>query len=167
MGIEEHNFKKLLREAAEEKASLRFTDHVLKGIEAELQKQTALETSLKRVLQKHAIEQPSADFRSKIMASLSPAPAEKFKPIISRTIWYGIAAAVVVLLLTSFLFPSALATDAPRVLTFIGKAANLIPKAPNLSNGSLEVAVLTLVGLSTLLLLENFLRPKLLINNKL
>ncbi|MCE6992436.1 hypothetical protein [Dyadobacter sp. CY323] len=170
MGTEENkneNLSKLLRAAGEERAPFHFSEHVLKGIQTELQIQAATEWSLKLVLMQNAIEQPSADFGVNLIHELTKASSVHYKPIISVKTWFGIAAAVTLLLLAGYLFPSSTPAAMPQFLAFLGKRTPSILAIPDIQTGTLHIGILTLIGLSALILADYFFRNKFSVNNKL
>ncbi|TLV01011.1 hypothetical protein [Dyadobacter luticola] len=167
----EDKLSRLLREmnvqSPEEKPSLHFTENVLKGIEAELESQAVTELALKSLLQQHAVEQPSADFQHNILAKLAPAPAIKFKPVISARMWYLIAAGVAALLLACYLLPSGKPMETPRFITYASRASGYLFKVQPISRDTFEILFMTIVGLASLMLIDFFLRQKRLTYNKL
>ena len=163
----DEDLAKLLRATGEEKAPFHFTEQVLKRIEIELQSQAATELSLKTILRQHAIEQPSADFQTNLINRLSAGSPVEYKPIISAKTWYAVAASVTLLLLAGYLFPSSTPTEMPRYLAFLSKSMPSILAIPDIQTSTLQIILMTLIGLSALLLADYFLRRYFSANNKL
>jgi hypothetical protein len=92
-------FKKIIKLAADENPAVDFTASVMKTIEADLQRETAL----KALLQQEAAVGPAFNFTANIMAQIAAnKQAAVYKPIITRKAWYGFAAMMVVLFLLLF-----------------------------------------------------------------
>ncbi|MES2376824.1 MAG: hypothetical protein V4553_09610 [Bacteroidota bacterium] len=89
-------FKKVIKLAADENPAVDFTASVMKTIEADLQRETAL----KALLKQEAAVGPAFNFTANIMAEItSGKKAVIYKPIIPRKAWYGIAAMIAVFFL--------------------------------------------------------------------
>lgn len=89
-------FKKIMKLAAEKTPASDFTASVMKTIEADLQRETAL----KALLQQEEAVGPAFNFTANVMAQITVnKEAAVYKPIITRKAWYGIAAMMVVFFL--------------------------------------------------------------------
>lgn len=155
----EENLRRLIRETAVEKTALDFTENVLRGIQAELLHENATELALKSLLQKHAVEKPSAAFQASIIEKLNTSQSLKVEPIITPKAWYAIAAMVAVLLLAAYIFPSDKSSEIPHFLTLASESVRHLT-LPEISKSSLNIVVLSLLGLATLLLADYFMRLK-------
>jgi hypothetical protein len=89
-------FKKVIKLAADENPAVDFTTSVMKTIEADLQRETAL----KALLQQEEAVGPAFNFTANVMAQIAAdKQAAVYKPIITKKAWYGIAAMMVVFFL--------------------------------------------------------------------
>ncbi|WP_221393996.1 hypothetical protein [Dyadobacter sp. NIV53] len=155
--------KKLIQKAGTETPSQDFTESVMLFVGQET---IILNTELKNLLQESILEKPSADFMSKVMAGI---PCREqvtnrklaVEPIIGRNIWYLVAAVTVTLI--AFLLFCYQATsglqNTPSQTTGIDKAFLLISSnittIPSFYSASL-------IAISSLLLMDYFLRNKIL-----
>ncbi|NNU33307.1 hypothetical protein HK413_02410 [Mucilaginibacter sp. S1162] len=92
-------FKKIIKLGGDENPVVDFTASVMKTIEADLQRETAL----KVLLQQEDAVGPAFSFTANVMAQITAhKPAAIYKPIIPRKAWYGIAAMMAVFFLLIF-----------------------------------------------------------------
>lgn len=152
------SLKKLLRKVTLDAPSLHFTDNIIHQIEAEAAQSMAFEPKLQTLLQRHALETPSADFTKAIMAKTA-APKTVYAPIIPQKAWYGVAA------LFTFLFgwviyfwktPNPTVTQSPQSQTTVLSLTELSHVLTSIPS----TYALGLFAICTLLLLDYFLRYK-------
>lgn len=158
----ENDFKKLIRLAEPDQPAMNFTENVLKNVRLELQEQYKTEDiALRSLLKLQALEQPSFEFDRNLLNKIQAAnPAIEYKPIIPKRAWYGVAAAISLLLLTSF-FLSSDATDSNAVrVTFLEKLARSAFSFTQKMQSTFELVGLTLIALSSLMLIDYFMRTK-------
>ena len=165
METENHNeeaFRKLLKAVEPESPDAEFTQRVLKKVAVEMGHASAgEELALKKLLQTVATEQPSASFISDLLLKLQPAPgAIKFKPVISRKIWIGIAASIVLALLACFFIPASQSEQTWLIAGVIDNAASSTYIVSDKMNNLPELYSLVIIGLASLLLFDYFLRLK-------
>lgn len=152
----DENFRKLIREAIPEQPSADFTGQVMHQLQEEV--------ALRRLLQEHLIESPSPAFSEHILARLQPArPALQFKPVISRKGWYGIAAMLAAIITACGFIPSS--GNSSTLTTYLNMIAPGQAFAEQLKSIP-QLYPLTLVGLAGLMVMDYFLRDKLLALNK-
>lgn len=90
-----NRLKKIIKLAADETPAVDFTASVMKTIEADMQRETAL----KALLQKEEPVGPAFNFTAKVMDQITThKQAAVYKPVIPRKAWYGIAAMMVAFL---------------------------------------------------------------------
>jgi len=157
---------KLIQRAGPEIPSPDFTDLVMNAVKLDLQKEYVFNTELKVVLQKSAIEKPSADFLLRVMSQVEVQQmAIPFKlvaePIITRRMWYTVAAACVALV--SFLGICYKLFGEPSVaaskVTLTDKAVSVIASG---ITSMPPIYSLSLIAISGLLLMDYFLRSRVL-----
>ncbi|MGV3601913.1 MAG: hypothetical protein ACO1N1_11950 [Dyadobacter fermentans] len=142
----EPKFKQLLRQAGADKPAGDFTGAVMRRVQEE--------AALRVLVRNSAAEAPSAAFTKHIMAQIAPAPAAP-RPVISRQVWYWIAAGWAVLLVACLFVPgneqSALAGRINALLVSNDVLAGTAREIP-------QPVTATIIALSSLLLLDYFLR---------
>lgn len=154
---QEEHFKKLVREAHRDHPSDAFTQAVMLRVEEE--------AAFRIMMQESAVEIPSRAFTSGIMAQIRAAevPAAA-KPFAFKQMGYWIAAAWAMLLIACFFIPG---NDQPSMLL---TALNGIVRSNNLFTQRVftipQPYMLTVIGLSCLVLLDYFLRNKSMLINK-
>ncbi|MHA4742372.1 hypothetical protein [Dyadobacter sp. MSC1_007] len=156
-GNNEENFRKLIREAIPEQPSADFTGLVMHQVREE--------AALQNLLQEHILESPSPAFNQNILAQLQPArPALQYKPVIGRKGWYGIAAMVAAIITACAFVPAS--GNSPTLATYLN--IGLVPGQAfsNQLKSIPQLYPLTVIGLAGLLLIDYFLREKLLALNK-
>lgn len=154
---QEEHFKKLVHEAKPDSPSDAFTRAVMLRV--------AEEVAFKAVMQQNAVEIPSPAFTAGIIAQIraaeAPAPA---KPIAFKQVGYWIAASWAVLVIACFFIPG---NEQPSVLL---TALNGIALSNNLFTQRVftipQPYMLTVIGLSCLVLLDYFLRNRSMLINK-
>ncbi|MDB5155833.1 MAG: hypothetical protein JWR50_540, partial [Mucilaginibacter sp.] len=88
-------FKKVLKLAAADTPAANFTESVMDTIEAD----AVREAALKALLQQPETEGPAFNFTANVMAQITVNDQSVvFKPIITKKVWYGIAAVTLVFL---------------------------------------------------------------------
>lgn len=83
------HFKMMIKKAGSDEVNADFTDHVMKMVQAE---ELLQESALRIVLSESAVEKPSRSFEMNVMLQINPAVRKAEKPIVSKSIWYVIAA---------------------------------------------------------------------------
>jgi hypothetical protein len=154
---QEEHFKKLMREAGTEQPSGTFARAVMQRVHEEI--------TFRAVVQRNAIEVPSDAFSKDIIAQLKAnQPVASPKPVIARKIWYGIAAAWAMLILACFFIPNG--DQQTALLSSInGLVASNQVFTQKISSVP-QTFMLTIIGLSALLLVDYYLRQKWVLNNK-
>ena len=119
-------FKKIIKLGDHEQPLVNFTDTVMKTIEVEVQRETAL----KALLQQQPAEGPSFSFTANVMTQISAKPqAVSYKPIITKKAWYTITSVALLFLSLIGLSNSSkgIPTDQDR-LALLMKTVNAIPQ---------------------------------------
>ena len=156
-GNNEDNFRKLIREAIPEQPSVDFTGLVMHQVREE--------AALQNLLQEHILKSPSPTFNQNILAQLQPArPALQYKPVISRKGWYGIAAMVAAIIVACAFVPASGSSSA--VTTYLNSSIMPGQAFTEQLKSIPQLYPLTVIGLAGLLLIDYFLREKLLVLNK-
>ncbi|MBO9613969.1 MAG: hypothetical protein J7619_14795 [Dyadobacter sp.] len=154
---QEAHFKKLIGGISTDAPSDAFTRAVMQRVHEE--------ATFRTLVQNNVIEAPSQAFSSGIIAQIqASSTAVSAKPVISRNVWYWLAAAWAALIVAAFFVPgneqSALWGKLNGVIVsnqvFIQKFL-VIP----------QPVILTIIGLSGLMLLDYFLRDKWMLLNKM
>lgn len=156
---EEDNFKKLIQKAGTEVTPSDFTSIVMKSVQAAAQQQAETEIRLVKLLQQNPVETPSASFNKNVLAKLEPYPSRAEMPIISKKVWYFIAASFAGLLI--YAFASQTSESGQQNPGFVSGVDELILGAiPKISLIPLQYQ-LTFVAIAGLFLLDNLIRQKL------
>ncbi|MCF0073351.1 hypothetical protein LZD49_22930 [Dyadobacter sp. CY261] len=147
----EKSFKQLISKAAAEVPSDAFTQAVMLRVQEE--------SAFHVLMQQNAVEMPSATFSNAIMAEIRASqPVTAVKPFVPRKMWYWIAAAWAVLLIACLFVPGNEESSA-----LLG-GVNTVMLSSKVFTERLYVIpqsyMLTIIGLSSLLLLDYFLRNK-------
>lgn len=157
---EEYNFRKLIQKAGKEKAPSDFTSNVFRFVKIAAQQQEETESRLAQLLRQNMVETPSASFDTNVFAKLEPYPSKTEPPIISRKVWYLIAACFAGLIIWSLFGQNADATQQnPGFVSGIDEF--LLGAIPKISLIPIQYQ-LTFVAVAGLLLLDNLIRQKLL-----
>lgn len=134
-----------------EKPSLDFSKNLMSQIDKE-------EMSLSRVLQKHGELNPSISFTADLMGQLEGlSPKRPYQPVISKKIWYGIAA----VFLTTFVIMGLTPHSKSSYLPFnLGEIDFSVPKS--LGSNSLFVYIICAVLIFSIALLteQKIMRKK-------
>ena len=156
---EEHNFRKLIQKAGEEKAPLYFTSNVLRSVQVAAVRQEETENRLAQLLRQNMVETTSVSFNENVIAKLEAYPSKTEQPIISKKVWYLIAACFAGLIVWSF--ASQTSDVAQQNSGFVSGVDELILGAiPKISLIPIQYQ-LTFVAVAGLLLLDNLIRQKL------
>ena len=115
-----------------------------------------VEKFIKKVMEEAALETPSFDFTSKIMAQVAVSEQRKvkgYKPLISKSVWLVIAVILIAMIIYA-MFPDSEKTQFDIDLS--AKISNLIP-AIHLSDATAyAILSVTLMVLIQILLLKNY-----------
>ncbi|OJV16738.1 MAG: hypothetical protein BGO21_28145 [Dyadobacter sp. 50-39] len=148
---QEAHFKKLIREAAADAPSDAFTRAVMQRVHEE--------TAFHALMQRNAAETPPATFSSEVMAQIRAShPVATPKPVISRRIWYGIAAGWLALLVACFFLPG----NEPQPAFFSQLNAQMMSNQvfSQQLHAIPQPVMLTVIGLACLVLIDYFLRDR-------
>lgn len=153
---QEAHFKKLIGETGTDAPSDAFTLAVMGRVHEEAAFRTLMQTNLADI--------PSPAFRTAIIEQIQATrPAAAPKPVISRQVWYWIATAWAALIVASFFVPG---NDQPA---FWSKVNGMMVSNQVFNQKFSTIpqpVVLTIIGLSFLMLLDYFLRNKWMLLNK-
>lgn len=153
---QEAHFKKLIGETGTDAPSDAFTRAVMRRVHEESAFRALVETNIAEV--------PSASFSSAIIAHIQAArPTTTPKPVISRRVWYWIAAAWAALIAAAFSVPG---NEQPG---FWGKLNGMMVSNQvfvQKFSAIPQPVILTIIGLSCLMLLDYFLRNNWMVLNK-
>lgn len=66
------------------------------------------EKILRKLVKETGLEEPSAGFKTRLMSAIEEKAAKqvRYQPLIGRKVWIGVAAAVVGILIVTYLYPS-------------------------------------------------------------
>lgn len=154
---QEGHFKNLIRETGADTPSDAFTRVVMQHVREE--------AAFHALVHQNAVDFAPKAFSSKVMAQIQPsAKVAVQKPVISRRTWYWVAAAWAALIVACFFLPGnepqSAFSDKLNGLTISNQVFNqkfsTIP----------QPVMLTIIGLSCLILLDYFLRNKWVLLNK-
>ena len=115
-----------------------------------------IEKFIEKVMAETSLETPSFDFTSKIMAQVAVEKEAKiavYKPLISKPVWYSIAAILVAMTGYSFFSGSA---ETQFDIDLGAKMAGLIPNFHFSDTTSYSVLILTLMVLIQIPLLKHY-----------
>lgn len=153
---QEAHFKKLIDETGTDAPSDAFTRTVMRRVHEE--------AAFRALVRTNVAEVPSASFRSAIIAQIQAAqPTATPKPVISRQVWYWIAAA------WATLITAALFVSGNEQSEFWGKVNGMMVSNQVFTQKFSDIpqpVILTIIGLSCLMLLDYFLRNKWMMLNK-
>ena len=159
-------FKKLIKQAGPEIPSPDFTELVMNSVQLDAQNEFVINSELRSVLQQNAIEKPSADFLLRVMSQVEvqqvAMPSSiNVKPIISRQIWYTVAAACFAMLsLLGFYYQMyGAASPTPSKISLTDKAFSVIASGISTMPSFYS---LSLIAISGLLLMDYFFRSRIL-----
>lgn len=147
----EAQLKKLIRETAADAPSDAFTRAVMQRVHEE--------AAFHALVQQNAIEAAPAAFSSEVIAQIrGKQQVTSAKPVISHRVWYGIAAAWLALIVACFFLP----TNEPQPDFFTRLNAQMM--SHQVFDQKLytipQQVMLTVIGLSSLVLLDYFLRNR-------
>lgn len=91
-------FRRLIQKTGPDKTSPDFTGMLMKNIQMEAEQALERAAVLETILTKIQPETPSPLFRKTIMAQIALAEKKSEQPIISRKVWYLVAAMVVLVI---------------------------------------------------------------------
>lgn len=151
----EEAFKNLLRKAGGETPGPRFTESVMRRIDAEALQSAALEPALKTLLQRHTLETPPVGFTRTVMARAGVERRPE-APLLAPWVWY-VAAAVVGLLLGLGVFVPPKSQPASRAFPEVSRSVTALSQ---LLSAIPPLYVLGLCVLCGLLALDYFFRYK-------
>ncbi|SEI44777.1 hypothetical protein SAMN05216327_101638 [Dyadobacter sp. SG02] len=153
---QEAHFKKLIDETGADSPSDVFTRVVMQSVREE--------AAFRAVVQTSAVDVTSPAFGKAVMAQImANQPVAAPKPVISRQIWYWIAAAWAALIVACFFLPG----NEPQSAFFSELNARIM--SARLFSQKFAVPqpiTLTIIGLSSLVMLDYFLRNRLVLFNK-
>lgn len=148
---QEAHFKKLIRDAGAEVPSDAFTHAVMQRVREE--------AAFRALMQQHAVEPAPKAFSSEVMTQIRASQKTVApKPVIPRRIWYGIAAAWAALITACFFLPG----NEPQS-AFFSQLNARITSSQVFSQQVYTIPqpiMLTVIGLSCLVLLDYFLRNR-------
>ena len=158
--------KRLIQQAGPETPPPDFTDFVMNSVQLDAQSDFVVNSELRSVLQQRAIEKPSADFLLRVMSQVEvqqmAVPSRIIaEPIISRRMWYTVAAACIALVsLLGFYYK--MYGDSSTVsskVTLTDKAISLIASGVSTMPSMYTLSLIVIAGL---LLMDYFLRNRVL-----
>lgn len=91
-------FRKLIQQAGPDKTSPDFTGMLMENIQIEAEQALEREAVLETILLKLQPESPSPLFQKAIMAQIAMSEKKSEEPIISRKVWYLVAATVLLVI---------------------------------------------------------------------
>lgn len=94
----EDSFRKLIQQTGPDKTGPDFTAILMKNIQMETEQALERAAVLETILTKLQPETPSPLFRKTIMAQIALAEKKAEQPIVSRKVWYLVAAAAVLII---------------------------------------------------------------------
>jgi len=127
-----------------EKPSPDFTKNIMQKIDAE-------EVAIGNVLSKHSLESPSTSFTDSIMANIEVRQLTPYKPVISKYVWYGLAATFIGLII--FTFANTTVTNQTKLGS---RLDNITETFQSVFTGVpyLSYSAMAILGISVLLLLD-------------
>lgn len=154
---QEEHFKKLIRETGGDTPSDAFTRAVMQHVREE--------AAFHALIQQNAVDPAPRAFSREVMAQIQASrKVVAPKPVISRLTWYWIAAAWAALLIACFFLPG----NEPQ--SAFSERLNGLMISNQVFNKQFSTipqpVMLTVIGLSCLVLLDYFLRNKWLLLNK-
>lgn len=153
---QEAHFKKLIGETGTDAPSDAFTRAVMGRVHEE--------AAFRALVQTNVADAPSPAFSTAIIAQIQATrPAAAPKPVISRQIWYWIAAAWAALIIASFFVPG---NDQPAFWSKVNGMMVSNQVFNQKFSAIPQPVILTIIGLSCLMLLDYFLRNKWMLLNK-
>ena len=102
----EEIFRKLIQKAGTEKTHADFTSEVMKNIQIETELEFVREAALKTIIADIQLDSAPSLFQRNIMAQITLAKKLEAEPIISRNVWYLVAATAALVLIFCFASPS-------------------------------------------------------------
>lgn len=159
MNDKDDRLKKLLQRAELDKPGDSFTE----GVMAEIQSESVFNPALKSILKSAPIETPGEDFTQAVMNSLGADLETPGTSIISKRAWYAISGFVVIILASAFFGKSEINHSVFSYASEFGKMIHAI--SAYLGDITL-IFILCLSSISCLLLLDYFLKERVLISRK-
>lgn len=154
---QEEHFKKLIRETGGDAPSDAFTRAVMQRVHEE--------AAFRALVQQNAVDLAPKAFGKEVMAQIQASQKVAApKPVISRRTWYWVAAAWAALIVACFFLPG----NEPQS-AFSSKLNGLVISNQAFSQKFSTIpqpVMLTIIGLSCLVLLDYFLRNKWMLLNK-
>ncbi|SDF01879.1 hypothetical protein SAMN04487996_108212 [Dyadobacter soli] len=154
---QEAHFRKLIQDTGTDAPSDAFTRAVMQRVHEE--------AAFHALMQQNAVDAAPNAFSSAVMAQiLASQKVAAPKPVISRGIWYGIAAAWAALIIACFFLPG----NEPQSAFFSELNAHIMSSQVFSQQFSTipQPVMLTVIGLSCLVLLDYFLRNNRVLLNK-
>jgi len=155
----ETSFRRLIQKGGPDKPGTDFTNAIMKRVATESELDAVNEAALIQLLQAHTlVEKPSAAFNRRVMNQLVVSQPEPLAPIIRPSVWYMVAASLLlVVLLCVLLLPSGPAqpasSDLDRFLSGLEGTLNALPVS----------YPLTICAVSVLMVADYFLRQNLIV----
>ncbi|UHG94137.1 hypothetical protein [Spirosoma oryzicola] len=156
----EDRFRRLIQKAGHEKIGTDFTRAIMKRLQAESERDSATEAALIQLFGSHTlVEKPSVDFSRRVMNQITVSQPKPLEPIIRPSVWYSIAASVLLIVFFCILLLPSNSTEhqssgLDRFLSGFEGTLDALPVS----------YPLTIVALSVLMVSDYFLRRKLTIN---
>lgn len=154
---QEAHFRKLIRDSGADAPSDAFTRAVMQRVREE--------AAFRTFMQHHAVDAAPATLSNAVMAQIGASQKVVVpKPVISRQVWYWIAAAWTALIAGCFFLPG----NEPQSAFFSQLNAHIMSNQVFNQKFSTipQPVMLTVIGLSCLVLLDYFLRNKWVLLNK-
>jgi hypothetical protein len=117
-------FKKLIQKAGTDTIHSDFTGRVMKNIQMESEQELIRLAALEAILISLKPEKPSPVFQKKIMAEIACAGRKAEQPIISRKVWYLVAATLT--LVIGFCVGIQSDTDGQHTADVFGRTTNVL-----------------------------------------
>ena len=142
----EENDKNKIKSGLEQPSS-DFSKNIMRKIDSE-------EIAMKNILTKHSLDTPSISFADSVVAGIEIKNLTPYKPVISKYVWYGMAAMFVGF--SIFMFANTTITD-QTISSRLGNVSetfnSLFTTIPYLS-----YSIMAVLGISALLLLDQRLK---------
>jgi len=164
----EDKITKMLRKVGTEKPSESFTEKIMGKIQVQEETETVKDRITQNILKKAGIEQPSVHFAHNVMQQVyanAESTLTTYKPAISKTGWYLIAAFILAVISISFI-SSAPTPESSVAVDAISKAQPYISATMEVINdivANIVVSVPLMTGilvLAFLLFAERLMRRK-------
>ncbi|GAB2790356.1 hypothetical protein GCM10027275_39080 [Rhabdobacter roseus] len=160
MKKKDDNLRKLIQQAGPDQPAPDFNELVMRAVRTEAERAS----SLHALLQQSTPEPPSPAFVQRVMAQVEAAAPKPVEPVISKNAWYWIAACFVLLVVASLVVAPETQPAASAFWNQTGHAfsgfTQAIAKVPLLYP-------LTIIAACALLLLDYFIRQRVLYSREL